>query len=312
MNILVFNYNGILTEVSKKLEEQGHRVISHLNNISKKELDKFDIWVTWQETEASNLRPLIQNFQSKGKKVILVQHGRRGTSRIFPPFNEGVVSDKVCLWGQGDYERHIEAGTPKEKLVITGSPVVKWVRDNVIKKKHEGKNVLFIPEHWGVEVTENFIVAGQLRKLKHKVITKLLYGEHSDLYTNPVYSDRNKGDHLQVLAQCLEVADVVVGISESTAEIMAQVLDIPVVIADIWQPKVGANGDERYLTYRREYSNACDRVKKIFDLNNRIEYALKHPEYLRNERFIVSKVDGGVEMKNPVENIIKVILNESN
>jgi len=308
--ILAFNFNSVLTDVIEELKLRGHQVVGEAGLRTKNDWKLFDTIVLWSETESGGMRGLIPKMQKTGKRVILVQHGRRGTSRIFEPFNEKLICDKVCLWGQGDYDRYIEAGNPKEKLVITGNPVVKWMKDNTQRKPHEGKNIIFFPEHWGVEVPENIIVAGQLRKSKYKVTTLPLLGEHGNFYPNPVFGERGTQQNFDLIKSYLEIADVVVSVSESTVALFAQILDIPVVIADIWQPKAGADGDERYKTYRREYSNACDRVKNIFEINKRIEYAIKHPEYLRSERFIVGQVDGGTNIENPVDNIIKVILDE--
>jgi len=301
MKILLSHWNNVLVDIEKGLKKRGHTI---LNRIDK--LKEIDVLVLWQES-SPEARELVKKAHRLGKPVVLVQHGRRGTSRIFPPFNEKVISDKVCVWGEGDKKRHLEAGTPAEKIEITGTTIFQHLKP---RKKHSGINIVFSPEHWDREVDENIIVAGQLRELEGvKIITKLLKGFHNpSYYDNPVISDRNEIGHLEICADVLSTADLVVGISESTFELMAEILDIPVVIADIWIPKPCA-GDNRYLNYRREYSNACKRVKDIFNLNRVIKDQLRNPQELAEERKRIAVEDGGINIKNPLEKIIKVIEN---
>ena len=102
----------------------------------------------------------------------------------------------------------------------------------------------------------------------------------------------------------MATADIVVGVSESTFELFAEYLDIPVVIADIWIPKACGN-DERYKEYHREYSDGCVRVKDVFKLPEAVEYALKHPEHLREERKKVVLEDGGPG--NPLQRMVDTV-----
>jgi len=250
---------------------------------------------------------LIEKTQKRGKQSILIQHGRRGVSRIYPPFNEKLLSNKVCVWGKNDKERLIKYGVPEDKIFITGTPIFKHLKPRI---KHDGINVVFCPEHWGEEVPENLMIVGQLRKLDNvNIITKLLNIEHNPhMYDNPVISDRQTPEHLTIVADLLSKADVVVAISESTFELMAEILDIPVIIADIWIPK-SLMGDERYKEYKHEFSPACKIVKDIKKLNEEIMFAVKHPEKLREERKQIGIDDGGLDIENPVNEIIKVIEN---
>lgn len=306
MNILLFNWNGVLTEVEKELQRLGHTILPQ--DGSKETIKKADVVIVWNETELGGWRPMIKELQKKGKKTILVQHGRKGTSRIYPPFNETLVSDVACVWGENDKQRLISVGTPAEKIKVCGTTIFQNLKPRV---KHKGYNVVFSPEHWDVDVAENWIVADELRKLKRcgfkkiNVITKGLAGvqkEHN--YQNLILSDRNTPEHFEIVADVLSKADLVVAISESTFELLAQSLDIPVVIADVWQPKA-CDGDERYKDYHREYSNAVEKVP-LKDLNKRIKFHLKHPNTLKKERAEVVKGDGG-NVEDPLKEIINII-----
>ena len=303
MKILAFDFNNILEDVIKELMHRGHEMINH-----KDDWKKADVIVMWHETEIGGTKDWVREMQKAGKRVVLLQHGRRGTSRIFPPFNEELISDDLCAWGEADRERMISCGVPPEKIHVTGTPVLRHTKERL---PHDGINVVFSPEHWGQEVPENLIVASTLRKMKGvNIITKILEGEHNpNEYPNPVSSNRSEWGHLQVCIETLQKADAVVAISESTFELLAQIMDIPVIVADIWIPK-SMNGDDRYKTYKREYSDACERVQDMKKLEKVIKKHVDKPELLRAERAKIGIADGGMDIEDPVEELIKVICKE--
>lgn len=303
MNVLLFNFNNVLTDVVEKLKENGHTILP-LDG-KPETLDKADVVVLWNETELGGWKDWVEEAKAKGKRTVLVQHGRRGTSRIYPPFNEKLVSDTVCVWGENDKKRLMECGVEEDRIVVTGTPVVKYVAPRI---PHQGINVVFSPEHWGQEVVENLIVAGALRNVDGiNVITKILEGEHNPReYDNPVTSNRNQPGHLDICIETLKRADVVVAISESTFELLAEIMDIPVIIADIWIPKSNG-GDDRYKTYKREYSNACEKVKDVGLLGEVIKKYISNPHLKQRERREIGILDGGTNIKDPINEIIKVI-----
>lgn len=308
MKILAFDFNNILDDVMRELERQGHTLLPHRDYWK-----EADVIVVWQETDLGGAKDWVRKVQKAGKRVVLMQHGRRGTSRIFPPFNEELVSDQLCVWGENDVTRMVSCGVPREKIYVTGTPVLHHIKPRI---PHKGINVVFSPEHWDQEVPENFAVRDALRKFvksrwpwqkKVKIITKTLQGEHMPYnYDNAVESNRSNPGHLDIAIDVLRQADVVVAISESTFELLAQAMGIPVVIADIWQPKACA-GDDRYKTYQREYSNACERVQDLTKLGDVIMKHANHPELLATERKEIVRLDGGIDIVDPVQSIINVI-----
>ncbi len=307
-----------MEDVHRELIKQGHEVIPHyLPNGELNDWRKADVMVVWQETELGRWKEMILEWQKAGKRVFLLQHGRRGTSRIFPPFNETFTSDELCVWGENDVKRMVSCGVPREKIHVTSSPIFKHIKPRI---PHEGINIAFSPEHWDIEVAENFAVRNALRKFvksrwpwqkKVKIMTKILLGEHNPHdYDNAIPSDRHKPGHIDIAIEVLRRADAVVAVSESTFELLAEIMDIPVIIADIWTPKSCA-GDERYKLYEREYSNACERVQ---DLNKLGEVVMKHirnPQLLAKERKEIAILDGGVHIEDPVSEIIKLLTSEN-
>jgi hypothetical protein len=307
MKIVILRWNNITFDIEEELKRRGHEVIA-AKMINEDELKKFDVFVTWNEAETSGARDYIRYCNANGIRTVLLQHGRRGSSRVYPPFNEELLSQKVCCWGENDKKRFLSFGIPDMRLKVTSTPIFKYLKP---RENHEGINVVFSPEHWDTDVVENQIVAAQLRKLKGvNIITKCLKGEHlENFYDNPVFSKREEKGHLEKVADVLKTADLVIGISESTFELMAQILDIPVIISDIWIPRP-CSGDERYLVYKRQYSNACERIKDIDGLNKAIYKRLKHPEFLKEERAQVAIDDGGININDPLKEICDLIENE--
>lgn len=303
MKIALAPFNGITFDVEDELVRRGHTVEAVVKD--QKHLKTFDRLVTWNEVHDYGNEKVLEEVNRIGIPTVLLQHGRRGTSRIYPPFSESLICKRVCVWSENDKKRLMSVGTPEDRIFVTGTPIFQHLKPRV---PHKGINVVFSPEHWGEEVLENSVVAGMLRRLKGvNLTTKLIKNEHFvPQYDNPIISDRHSPEHLGIVADILSTADVVVAVSESTFELCAEILDIPVVIADIWQAKA-CLGDDRYKAYMLEYSNACDRVKDIQKLNERIMYAVKHPEHLRNERAQIAIDDGGVNLDNPASRIADII-----
>jgi len=304
LKVKIWNWNCDLDEIVEGLKKKK-------NILLVENWRDADVLVLWNEIERAGWRDIIRQAQKLKKKVILYQQGIWGIDRVAPPFNEPIISDKVLVWGEGDKKRLISWGVPEKKIVITGSPVVKKIQELTIRKPYKEKNITFVLEHWEEEdVPENGIVAAELRKLKYdgiRVMTKALKGEHNlAIYDNVVATYRHENNHLKVIAALLSETDLVVAISESTFSLFAEVLDIPIVIADIWIPKERA-GEESYKEYRHPFTDAITLVK-LPDLIPTIKYQLKHPEIKREERKLRALENGGTNIKDPVGNIIKEII----
>ena len=245
-NIFIVNHNRILSDLEKDTKKHSWEdKKSNLNLVGT--IEEADVIVMWGDTTSLE-RGIVNYARTLKKPVIVAQHGRKGTSRYFPPINDPITADKLLVWGIRDKNALVKVGHPEDKIEITGTSIFSHLKG---RKKHEGINVVFCPEHWDREISENRKVASILNKLKGvKITTKLIEGHDEKLYKNPVISNRNHENHLEICADVLSTADLVVGISESTFELMAQYLDIPVVIMEEWYPKT-FGGDEKYYSYRR-------------------------------------------------------------
>lgn len=298
MKIALYSWNSCLNDVVKRIKKEKKHVLL-------KDYFDADKMVAWNESAHNGWKKRIDYMHERGKEVLLYQQGVYGADWVRPPFNRPIISDKVMVWGTGDKKRLLSYGVPEEKIVITGSPIIQYLQPRV---EHSGKNVIYALEHWDWgDVIENNIVATELRKLKGATVyTKGLETENNTfVFENPIVSKRDASNHMEIVAETLAKADLVVAISESTFALLAEILDIPVVIPDVWIPKP-RGGDRRYLQFEKNCSNAVT-VCKLEELNKTIMYQLEHPEILREERRIAAIENGGLGIEDPVENIINVI-----
>jgi hypothetical protein len=286
MKLWVLDHNQVMEGI-----KQEFQIVENIE-----QADKVVLWNDVNSFERGIIK-LAHN-----KPVIVMQHGRKGSSKYFPPFNEDIQADKLLVWGDFDKQSLIGAGKDPRKIEVVSTTVLQHLQG---RQEHQGINIVFCPEHWDYDVEENTAVAEELKKLKGvNVITKIIESHDETKYTNVVKSNRRDRDHLDVCARVLATADLVVGISESTFELMAQVLDIPVVIVDTWKPKP-FGGDMRYLTYRRVVSPGAKRTT-VENLRKTIGEQLANPEELREERKQVAIDEGGVHL-NAKDEIIKAI-----
>jgi hypothetical protein len=286
-NFFIQNWNGILTDLIEDVYQKGHRNVTMVGDA--------DVFVLWTDTNGWDAA-VIDVAKAFGKEVIICQHGRRGSSKYYPPFNQKIMADKMLVWGKADKERLVQYGHNPKNIYVVGTTIFKKLDLLGSRKEHKGINVVFSPEHWSEEVEENTIVSKWLKELSKKigfkVTTKTLPEHKQEKYQNPIVSDRNTEEHFKVIADVLSTADIVVGISESTFELLAEYWDIPVIIADIWKPKVNM-GDERYKDYLRIYSKACTKVKTIEEMEKAIQLYLDSPTHLMKERKEICIEEGG-------------------
>ena len=277
---LPFKHNSVFNEVEKEFE-----IVPTI--------DQCDWVFLWNDINPME-RGVINLARSKNKKTAVLQHGRKGSSKYYPPFNEKIQADTMFVWGDFDRRSLIGAGQDSSRIRVVGTTVLDGLPD---RQPHEGINIVFCPEHWDAEVEENSWVKKELRKLRYKnkkikITTKIIESHDPKNYDNPIQTNRNADEHLRVCKEVLSTADLVVGVSESTFELLAQAMGIPVVIMEEWTPKA-CNGDERYKTYRRVISRASRRAT-VKTLNQTILEELADPDNLSMERYKVAYDEGGV------------------
>lgn len=296
MKIIAQSHNQVLTDIIPYFE-----LTSDINEAEKV--------VLWQD-EVQIGRSVAKLALSKRIPVIVVQHGAGACgprSKYYPPFNIKFLADKICVWGESTKDDLLGLGISPKRIEVTGTTILSHLKPRV---KHKEINVVFCPAHWcAEEIDENKRIAETLRKIKGiNITTKIISGHIKSYYDNPVFSNRNNPDHLEICADVLSKADLVVGTTEGTFEMMAMILDIPVVEVDIWEPKI-CMGDVRYLNVKQIYTIGSKKVQDLSELEQAIRHQLKNPDELKKERRQVTIEEGGINIENPLERIIEVIKN---
>lgn len=288
MKFFLWEHNSIFRDIRDKIT-----VVDKIEDC--------DVVLLWNDLYPTE-RTIISLAKSLGKKTAVMQHGRRGSSRYFPPFNEPITADHLLVWGEDDKDALVKAGHPKKKIKVVGSPIL----NNLPKKTNPtgNKTIVFCPEHWDRPVIENERVRDELRKLEgYNVITKIIETHNPIDFDNTIQTNRSDKTHLEKCKEILSSCILVVGVSESTFELMAQVMDIPVVIMEEWEPKA-FGGDMRYLNYRRVISPASKRAT-ITTLLNVVKQQIENPDELKKERQRIAKSEGGVGI-NTVKELLKL------
>ena len=278
------------------------------------------------------------------KPLVVVQHGAGGTRDYEPPESFPFMSDKFCCWGQADYDRLVRQGNgdravitgsplinqikPKEKHEdknIVFVPIVTeheepanlivfyelkkseldYSQKNIIKHKSELQKVwrpsIINPEN---TLGENNIPYVDLNK-NFRLIAKLTPMHDKSLYLGSVCETNVISPaHIEGCVKLLTHTDVVVGMVESTFQMLAMAMDIPVVICKEWEFKYYAGKDVSNIDHIKTNGvTYCD----LKDLREVVEGELANPERLAEERKKVVLREFGDITSDPDKKIIETI-----
>jgi hypothetical protein len=288
MKIVLQDHNQCLADVAKQFE---------IVDI----VDKADVVVLWEDVlgwPASVARLA----KSRGKPLIVMQHGINAVIDYGPPKNYPLLADKLCIWSPSDARLLASYGIPRDRYVMTGTTLFSHLKP---REKHEGINIVFRPAHWDTELMENYEISDILNQMKGvNIITKVMERNQSDRFKNPVFSNREEPNHLDICADVLAKADIVVSIAgDGTFELMAYAMDIPVVTCLNWREKPFLDGNAKEMFYTQ-----ANRLCVLDELEETILDTLKNPNVLQQERKLVALDYGGIGLgTNPLEEICKVI-----
>lgn len=259
-----------------------------------------DVALLWQDI-IGYCKSYANLAKAEGKKVVVIQHGLGAMDDYGPPNSYELIADKICVWSQNDVDMLKRYGIPDKKIELTGTTIWSHLKP---KTKHEGVNVLFKPAHWDVEVEENYLVRDALRKIKGiNVITKVHESHKAEKFDNPIITDRESYNHLEVCGETLAKTDIIVGVgNEGTLGMMGYIKDIPMIIPNVWKPRPFLDRG----TQEMKYTDACHLVA-LEDLETAVKNAIEHPGYKRFERSEVAEYYGGANIENPLDKIIKTI-----
>jgi len=294
MKILLKNHNGVLSELKPHFE---------LTN----SIQEADAVVLWQDTMGLELLTA-KTAKRLRKPVVVIQHGRGVGEDYCPPLSNPFLFDKICVWSVSDKEQMIKCGIPENKIEITGTTIFKNLKG---REPHDGINILYSPEHWDYDIEENIEVMDELKKICKKnnwnLTAKIIEKHEPENYKGySVFTNRGQPDHLKIVCGLISKADVIVSLSEMTLELLAEASDVPVVCyTNIKQRKL--NNNPAYLELYRTYSKAVKQVDNLDKLEETIKSQIKNPQELQKERADIALLEGGIDIKDPLQNMINVI-----
>lgn len=327
------DYNGILQGVKKREEIE---LVDDPRDC--------DVILTWQDVRKDMLELAKINKEYWNKPFIVVQHGRQATRDYGAPENFPLMADKICVWGQDDYDRMASLGYA-DRTVITGSPLISRIKP---KETHTDRNVVFVPVRTMHEEPDNLITYWELKKIelshsqemlrKHKdklikdwnaqivnpdapsmqtisyhdinlnfrLVAKLTPLHEKGLYLGSAnMSDPVHATHIDNCVHLLQQTDVVVCLEEGTFQTLVMAMDIPLIVVNGWRLTDFAGID--YSKDRVELATEGATRVDLPDLAQAIERELADPGRLADERKKVVQREFGDSNSNPEDNIINVV-----
>lgn len=126
-------------------------------------------------------------------------------------------------------------------------------------------------------------------------------------YQSPLIVSQQNDPHLiDQLAQLLQNVDAMVCLEEGTMQLMAAYLGIPVIVVDIFKYE-NYGGCANYDTVEKIKTKSSYWIGDIKKIGSVLDHALSHPRELDKFRRQVCEQEGGVNLGNPVQNILGVI-----
>ena len=331
--IYVRNFNGIMDGLIKS--DELERVLDPRDS---------DVIVLWNDVRSELVELSRINKKHLKKPLIVVQHGAGATRDYEHPENFPMLADKFCCWGTHDYDRLIKQGKasqavltgcpltnqlkPKEEHKdknIIFTPIITsheepsniatyyelkkaeidYAQKNILKHKEELINA-WNPSVFSSEDTlsERTIPYYDINK-NFRLISKLTSIHDKSLYMGSVCETTvGSPTHIEGCVKLLTNTDVVVGMVESTFQLLAMAMDIPVVICREWEFKMYAGKDytdcDHLITNGATYTDLSD-LRKV------VEEELSNPGRLKNERKEVVARELGDLTQDPDKNIITII-----
>ena len=267
MKIYLLDHNQVLADVAKQFE-----IVE--------DIEEAEAVVVWEDVigwPASVSRLA----KSKGKPLIVMQHGINAVVDYGPPRKYPLLADKLCIWSPSDARLLSSFGIPKDKYVLTGTTIFSHLKP---RQPHKGINILFKPAHWDTDLEENYEVSEKLREIVRGkdwyITTKVMERNQSDKFDNQVFSNREVPGHLETCADVLSKCDLVVGIGgDGTFELMAYALDIPVITVLNWRDKPFLDGETQPMKYTE-----ANTLTTLDNLEDTIWRVLKNPKENQAER----------------------------
>ena len=331
--IYIRNFNGVMDGIIKSdefwiVENPGES----------------DCIVLWNDVRGEFVELAKINKKHLHKPLVVVQHGAGGTRDYEFPNHFPFLSDKFCCWGQADYDRLVKQGNGDKgiitgcTLINQMKPLAPHTEKNIIfcpvvAEREDPANIITFHELKKIELDYSQKNIMKYRKeleaswrpsvlssnnlLEERTIPYLDINTNFRLIvkTTPIHDKRlylgsvcetsqGEAKHIEGCVKLLTHADVVVSMLESTFQLLAMAMDIPVVICNEYQFTV--YGGEDYTNFdhiKTKGVTYCD----LKDLRTTIEGELANPKRLTKERKEVVLREFGDITSDPDGKIIELI-----
>lgn len=143
---------------------------------------------------------------------------------------------------------------------------------------------------------------------KNGLINVKLTGVH-DIYQYTsalIMLNQDDPNNISEICNLLTNIDLMVCLEEGTMQLLASMLNIPVVVVNIFNYR-NYGGVENYDTIEKIKTDSCYFLNNLSKLGDTIDYVLKHSNEKTNERIKVCEYEGGANILNPVEQILNVV-----
>jgi len=293
---VILNFNDINTPLYSTFEE------AELTDIADKK-KKPDCLITWTDYP-NDYKMICATALQNGVPTFVVQHGRRAMRDYWT--HVGEPTSLACfVWGMKDYEDAIEGKWHPTRVFRVGAPWFTYIPE---RQEEKGLVVYDVP-HWNIDTMESKRTWAALKKIEGirpvaKMITpsdqnqKNYIGEQCLTY-------RDEPGHIEATFDLIKRASVVVCMMESTMELFAHALGIPVVhVKGFKHKELEGTWQGVEDTLPGKGSIACERD----GLAKAIKKAMDNPNLMKQEaRERLLEDAGDPETDTPVRSITSII-----
>lgn len=294
---VIINFNDILSPLYQTFEQ------AELTDLTDKE-KKPDCLITWTDYPQDS-KMLCLSAMQQGIPAFMVQHGRRAMRDYWT--NRGQPSSLAAfVWGSKDAEDAIIGQWAKEQVFRVGAP---WFAYRPKERAEEEGLVVYDVPHWATDTRESIKTWAKLKKIKGirpiaKMIAPSNQKQHN--YTGEqCITYRNEPGHIEATFDLIKRASVVVTMMESTLELFAYSLGIPVVhVKGFKHTELPGTWQGVEDTLPQKGTVATD----IGGLEDALATAMRRPKQLMDDaRKRLLEDAGDPEKDTPIESITVII-----
>jgi hypothetical protein len=215
----ILNFNDILTPLYSTFEQ------AELTDITTEK--KPDCLITWTDYP-KDFKMICMVALQNGVPTFMVQHGRRAMRDYWTHIGEPTCP--TCfVWGTKDVEDAIEGKWHPTRVFRVGAP---WFQYRPEKQEEKGLVVFDVP-HWNIDTIEAKKCWTALKKIPGiRPIAKMIVPSNqkqNNYLGEQCITYRNEPGHIEATYDLIKRASAVVCMMESTIELLAHSLNVPVI-----------------------------------------------------------------------------------